>query len=315
MGKVLVSPLNWGLGHATRCVPLIRRLAAEGHEVVLAADGIAYEYFSHELPDFELLKAPAYHIRYSEGNSQIGAMLRNLPGILRSITREHVWLKNLLAEKAFDMVVSDNRFGLWNKNVRSVYMTHQLMIKMPQSLKLLEPLAAFIHRFIIGHFDECWIPDYADNRFNLSGDLSHKYILPPHAKFIDPLSRFSGADISVVDSTFDIVVIISGPEPQRTVFEKFVLERYIQSSEKILVLQGMPNQCHSENIRNITLLSHLDDSMLAKYLLGCRKIISRSGYSTIMDLNALKCLHKTEFYPTPGQTEQEYLASIHKSDQ
>ena len=310
--SVLICPLNWGLGHASRCVPIIKHLSDEGNNITIVADEFPLEFLRLEFPELSFIEYSSYPIQYSKGKSQIGAMLRCAPQILGKIISEHRWLKKLLKREHFDMIISDNRFGMWNKRVKSVYITHQLMIKMPKRLRFMEPVIWRFHRLFISKYDECWIPDY-EGAGNLSGDLSHKYALPPNAKFIGPLSRFSLLKNIVPNDEYNTVCILSGVEPQRSIFEKELIERFENASEKTLIIQGKPQQeKQAQTINNITLVSHLESSELAAVLLGTKRIISRSGYSTIMDLEALGCLQKAEFIPTPGQTEQEYLAEIHK---
>ncbi len=307
--KVLVCPLNWGLGHATRCVPIIRNLMTEGHEPVIAADGFPLAFLQQEFPSLRFIEFSSYSIYYSAGKSQVGAMIFNLPNILIGIINEHLWLRDLLRTEHFDWVISDNRFGMWNRQVHSVYMTHQLMVKMPVNLIYLESLVHQIHKAFINRYDECWIPDR--ETAGLTGDLSHKYPLPRNAKFIGPQSRFQGMENIEPNMDFEVVAMISGVEPQRTIFEDDLMLKYKNRAEKTLIIRGKPNASKNEKqIGNITLVSHLQDSELAAVLLGAKKIICRSGYSSIMDLDALKCLHKAEFVPTPGQTEQEYLFSV-----
>jgi len=306
--RILICPLNWGLGHATRCVPIIRKFVSEGHEVLLAADGFPLEFLKSEFPGLKMLELPSYAVQYSEGNTQVGAMIRSLPNILRGIYREHNWLRGLLKTEHFDLVISDNRFGLWTKRTECIYMTHQLMIKMPEGLKMFEPLAWWLHRQIINRFSTCWIPDYEEKN-GFSGDLAHKYRLPLNAKFVGPLTRFLPPETYKPDTSHDVVALVSGVEPQRTLFENQMVQRFANSKEKVLILTGKPATKNNRlQIGNISFATHIADAELASYLLGAKKIISRSGYSTIMDLHQLKCLQKAEFIPTPGQTEQEYLA-------
>lgn len=308
MKKVLVCPLNWGLGHATRCVPIIHQLIEQGYQIVIASDGYPLQFLKQEFPHLSFIESASYPVSYSSGKSQIWAMLRSSPKILKAIYREHQWLKKLVERESYDMVISDNRFGLWNKNIKSVYITHQLMVKMPKGLKFLEPVVWRFHRFFITRYNECWIPDTND-KHNLSGDLSHKYKLPRNAKFIGALSRFRLLKDICPDFEYETIAVISGLEPQRTLFEKDLIVRFKETKEKALIVQGQPQEKKIEQkAGNLTIISHLDSDELAFCLLGAKKIICRSGYSTIMDLSALNCLHKTEFIPTPGQTEQEYLA-------
>ncbi len=308
--KILVCPLNWGLGHATRCVPIIRNYLANGHDVTIAADGFPLQFLKLTFPNLRILELPSYSVRYSAKNTQVAAMLRNLPFIIKGIYKEHQWLKKLLKTETFNLVISDNRFGLWTKQVECIYMTHQLMIKMPTALKVLEPAVWWLHRQIINQYNKCWIPDFEQNS-GLSGDLAHKYPLPKNAQFIGIQTRFTASDSTFNNKSYDVVAIVSGIEPQRTLFENQLRKRFEKSDEKILIVCGKPTEnLNKQEFENITLVSHLPDGELAIYLTGAKKIIARSGYSTIMDLNALNCLQKTEFIPTPGQTEQEYLAQF-----
>jgi hypothetical protein len=308
--KILICPLNWGLGHATRCVPVIRQLLKENYKPVIVSDGFPLAFLKLEFPSLRFIEYPSYSIYYAAGKSQVGAMIFNLPSILVGIIQEHFWLKKLVQSEHFDQVISDNRFGMWNKKVHCIYITHQVMVKMPSYLKFLEPLVHQIHLGIINRYNECRIPDWKE-KGGLSGDLSHKYPLPGNAIFIGPLSRFQGPENIQPNTEFDAVAVISGIEPQRSLFEMSLVKRFENTNQKILIVAGQPGYKRAEtSIGNITIVSHLQDNELASFLLGTRKIIARSGYSTIMDLAALNCLHKAELIPTPGQTEQEYLASI-----
>jgi uncharacterized protein (TIGR00661 family) len=309
--KVLICPLNWGLGHATRCIPIIRKYVHDGHQVTLVADGYPSQLLLYEFPSLKILSLPSYPIRYSAKNSQVMTLLRQLPQLVISVFKEHKWLSNLLKTESFDLVISDNRFGLWTRKTECIYITHQLMIKMPCQLKMLEPIAWWLHRQIINKYTHCWIPDYEHNG-NLSGDLAHKYRLPTNASFIGPQSRFENPNLENMDKRFEIVAIISGIEPQRTLFQDQLVKRYEYSMQKVLLICGTPSENQEiKKINNITRVSHLPDKEFIKYLLGAEKIIARSGYSTIMDIHALNCLAKAEFIPTPGQTEQEYLYKYH----
>lgn len=309
--KILVCPLNWGLGHATRCVPIIRQLLAENHEPVIVADGFPLAFLRQEFPTLRFIEYPSYDVYYATGKSQVGAMIFNFPNIIKGIVAEYVWLHNLLRSEHFDQVISDNRFGMWNKRVHSVYVTHQLMIKMPDNLKFLEPLVHHIHKFFVNRYDECWIPDRVENG-GLSGDLSHKYPLPRNTRFIGTLSRFQGLKNIQPNTDFDVVSVISGLEPQRTIFEDSLILKYKNRMEKTLIIRGQPQaENYKRQIGNVTLVPHMADAELAAVLIGAKRIVCRSGYSSIMDLDAIDCLRKAELIPTPGQTEQEYLSAMH----
>ena len=311
--RVLVAPLNWGLGHASRCVPLIRRMLEQGHEVVLGGDGESLTLLRKHYPDLPVLPLAPLDLRYSGGKRQVCAMLRALPRIIRSTWLDHRMLADYLRYEQIDQVISDNRFGLWSPRVHCVYITHQLAIALPQPWRCLEPLAERCHRRIISRYNECWIPDLSDGQ-GLAGRLSHPRRLPDNAKYIGVLSRFAGKTFTP-DTTYDVVAVLSGLEPQRTLFEQEICHRYEQSDSRILVVRGKM-QVPPTVLRHgaLTVAPWLDDAHLAAYMLGAKRIICRSGYSSVMDLYALGVLHKVEFHPTPGQPEQIYLATHLKKE-
>lgn len=309
--KVLICPLNWGLGHATRCVPIIRQHLHKGDVVTIAADGLPLSFLKEQFPALRFIRLPSYPVRYSAGKRQTGAMISMLPGLISGIIREHRWLKKIQQTEKFDLIISDNRFGLWHKSTNCIYITHQLMIKMPQSLLALESLVWRLHALYIKRYTECFIPDFESNT-NLSGDLSHKYPLTASCRFIGPLSRFSNISFRPSNEVYDVVCLISGPEPHRTMFEKDMIRQFEGAELRTLIVQGLPgNLGNRKNTKNLKIVPHLNDENMAAVLLSANKIICRSGYSTIMDLHALNCLSKADFIPTPGQTEQEYLHEYH----
>ncbi len=317
--NVLVAPLNWGLGHASRCIPIIRQLIQDGHTPILASDGQALTLLKQTFPDLTAINLPSYNIRYSRSNTQLWAILKSLPTIIQASIQEHQLLKEIVEQYQIEQIISDNRFGLWHRAVHSIYISHQLMIKMPKGFKFLEKTAWRLHRWIINQYDACHIPDY-EGIDNLSGDLSHLYPLPKNASFIGPLSRFKSSNLDQVAKplkTYHSIAIISGPEPQRSIFEKELITQFKDKQDSILLIQGKPEetknsiQTPSDISVNIDIVPHLEDADFMAHLLAASKIICRAGYSTIMDLDAINCLHKAVFIPTPGQTEQVYLADYH----
>ena len=346
--RVLVAPLNWGLGHATRCVPIIRGLIEQGHEVVIAADGYPLRFLRREFPHLEWVEFEGLKVRYADGQSQVGAMLRQLPSFVRGIWREHKELKRIVEAHDIDVVVSDNRFGLWCKGIHSVYMTHQLMVKMPRGLQWMEWGVWRLHRWFIKHYDECWVPD-VEGEGNLSGDLSHKYPLLKNTRFIGPLSRFSTTPIRWEDvrveaealdlrQRYDVVAVISGPEPHRTNLEREITDYRLQITDNsqqstvngqqtltpfgqgsktdgfsLLIIQGLPadDLRLAEHKDGVDYIPHLPTGLLQWYMQEAKEIVCRSGYSSIMDLYTIG--RKAHLIPTPGQTEQEYLKIIHNS--
>lgn len=325
--KILVAPLNWGLGHASRCVPLVQRFVDEGHEVILGGDGESLTLLRRHFPRLRYVYLAPLNLRYSAGKRQVWAMLKALPKLWAWSVKDHTMLKALLREEHIDCVVSDNRFGLWGAkaNCQSpiaksqepttfIYITHQLHIMLPRPWKWLEPLAERLHARIYTRYNKVWVPDFEDIRQSLAGELSHTGTQFPII-YIGPLSRFDKSQLSGTGDRYDVVAVLSGLEPHRTLLEKEILARYQDTKERLLIVEGL---LHHPNTRikrgNITIVPSLPDKELAAALAGARHIIVRSGYSTIMDLHTLGLLADSqppatiELIPTPGQPEQEYLA-------
>ncbi|HTR81805.1 MAG TPA: glycosyltransferase [Bacteroidota bacterium] len=302
--RILVAPLDWGLGHATRCIPIIRELGKHDCEVIVAADGRPYELLKREFPSLMMVRLPGISISYPEkGNMALGIIMQ-FPSIIASILREHRAMKKIHKELRIDGIVSDNRFGLFTKKIPSVYVTHQIAIEMPRSFLWASQFVRWLHKAVIRRYTECWIPDF-DGEKNLSGKLSHGFALPKNAKFVGPLSRMER--ISAPSQEYEILVVLSGPEPQRTVFENMLVEQLKFIPQKTLLVRGIPEK--NQRIRisdSCIVVSHLDSDALNKAMAAAAIIIARPGYSTIMDLDALG--KKAILIPTPGQTEQEYLA-------
>lgn len=302
--KVLVAPLDWGLGHATRCIPIIQELLLQGDEVLIAADGNTRQLLKKEFPELKFISLRGYRINYSSILPMSLSMALQSPKILLRIFREHQELKKIIREHSIDAIISDNRYGLWNKKIQSVFITHQVMIKCPPLLKFLEPLLYRINKYFISKYDNCWIPD---DEKNLSGDLSNQYTLPPNAKFIGTLSRWKKEKIISTEKKYDLLCIISGPEPHRNAFEKLLIKQLSNSDLKALIVCGKPGEQFETQINNrITIISHLESKKLLEAVAVSEKVICRAGYSGIMDLVAVK--KDAVLVPTPGQTEQIYLA-------
>ncbi len=309
--KILIAPLNWGLGHATRCVPLIRRYMAQGHEVVIGGDGESLIWLYRYFPSVRFVELAPLAVRYSASSSQVGAMLRLLPALIRFSREDHRRLRHLLELEHFDVIISDNRFGLYHKDITSIYMTHQLTIRCPKGLRLFEPLLRGLHRMVYRHYDEVWIPDYEDPARSLAGELSHPKHLPSYCKYIGPLSRFQ--DIQPTKPSpyqASTVAILSGPEPHRSLFEEHLLTP--TNSHSLLIVRGLVTRPFMVvKHADVTLVPWLKDDDLVPLLRQADHIICRSGYSSIMDLHTLGLLSKTKLIPTHGQPEQSYLATIH----
>jgi len=296
--KIIVSPLDWGLGHATRCVPIIRSLLEQGAEVEIASTLYHKKIFAQEFPNLIWHEAPAYNIKYPKHGWQMPFwLLGKAPHIKKIAREENKWLAALCEKQKYTQIISDNRFGFFNKKIKSIYITHQLRIAFPAPFTVFEKIGETWHKTIMKNFNEIWVPDYEEFP-GLAGKLSHPSYKDKRIKYIGPLSRLAPPPASDVKKEYDILALISGPEPMRTIFEKQVRKILSKTKGNHYIVTGKIDE---ENI---------SAAELREKILASRKILCRSGYSTIMDLHLLKA--NAVFIPTPGQTEQIYLASISK---
>ena len=308
--RVLVSPLDWGLGHATRIITIVKTLQNYDVQVLIAADGAVARLLGAEFLGIEILPLKGYRVKYSRAKKNfIFKLLAQFPSVFSSIKGENHWLKNTVKEYKIDAVISDNRFGLYNKNIPCVYITHQLFIETGK--KWMSNFAQKIHYKYINRFTECWVPDFKED-ITLAGKLSHPKKLPKvPVKYLGPLSRFKKEDAIISN---DLLIILSGPEPQRSIWEKEILQQVKDVSGAVILVRGLPGS--TENIAtapNVIVHNHLPAKELNSLILRSAMILSRSGYSTVMDLVALQ--KKAILVPTPGQPEQEYLADYLKQQQ
>jgi len=306
--RILVAPLDWGLGHATRCVPVIEKLLSYNVDVVIAADNRPLEFLKKEFPHLQYINLPGVQVNYPKSGSMSLKMLRLMPKLWKSIKAENKVLKSIIKEHNIDAVISDNRYGLYSNDVYSVFITHQITIKPPVFIKKTGKLLGKITRFLINRFDECWIPDY-EGKINLSGELSHVDNISDSIHFIGPLSRFfldeeSGTD---EDYSYDFAAILSGPEPQRSIFQELLFAQLRKTDLRGVIVLGIPEKTETFKLtEDIEVHSHLPTHSLDEIMRKSRLIICRPGYTGIMDIGALG--KKAILIPTPGQTEQEYLA-------
>lgn len=304
--RILICPLDWGLGHATRSIPLIQQLQTEGAEVIIAADLAPLKVLRDTFPELEWVSFPGLEIRYPKSGNMALYIASLLPALWKMALQEHAQIEAWVKSLHLDGILSDNRYGAYSHHVPSVFMTHQLFIKGSEFMQWTEPLIRMLNRHMIQKFDACWVPDYAGEN-NLSGDLSHGKALPlPETHYLGPLSRFTsvGADIPNPESD-EILVLLSGPEPQRSMLEEKIRQQIRNSDLKALIVRGKPGAAEIPDTENIRSVSHMNTHDLAHAIRNARHIICRAGYSTLMDLYALG--RSALIIPTPGQTEQEYL--------
>ncbi|NNK81462.1 MAG: glycosyltransferase [Flavobacteriales bacterium] len=293
----LVAPLNWGLGHATRCIPLISEYLEKGWQIHMASDGDALELLRREFPKLIFHDLPAYDVRYSRSSeSMMMTMVSQIPKIKARISKEKKWLDRFLMNQHLDLIISDNRYGLHHDSVKSVIICHQLNIKTP----IMSGVVSGLHARYLNRFDECWIPDSEDRR--LSGDLSAGELKIP-VRFIGPLSRLHRAECHCDPVPF--LAILSGPEPQRSLLEKALIP-VLRTIPNTILIRGIIKDESQSFDGELKIIGNLGSRKL-EGLINCSEVvICRSGYSSIMDLCAMK--KEGVLIPTPGQPEQQYLA-------
>jgi predicted glycosyltransferase len=300
--KVVIAPLDWGLGHATRIIPIIRYLVDSGRTVTVAATSAGINVIKTEYPNLEYLTIPGYAMDYPrKGRYFAFHMIRRLPRLLAAIRHEYRWLRRAQQIHRWDLIISDNRYGFRHPDVPSVLITHQINIRTEISSGA-DRLVKKLNHSIINRFDTCWIPDQKDLP-GLAGMLSHGQI-PSRARYIGPLSRLTPQPPS---RRSGLLIMLSGPEPQRTMIESSLLNAMKNYSGKVTLVRGLPE---ADDIpaasNNHTLLNHLPAEALGRCMAEAELVICRAGYSSVMDLVCTGT--PAVLIPTPGQTEQEYLA-------
>lgn len=299
--RVLVAPLDWGLGHATRSIRVISALRNAGTDVIIAADGPAALLLKKEFPELPILLLEGYHIRYGKGRGLVFRLLFQYFRVKKVIRRENNWLQKIIHEKEIDGVISDNRFGLNSPKVPCVFITHQLYIE--TGYKWLSRQAQKINYSYINRFHECWVPDEAEKK-NYAGILSHPTKSPSvPVHYAGLLSRFQARK---EETAFKYLFLLSGPEPQRSMLEEKII-KLISGKKNMAIVRGLPEGSREKiDLPGIQSWEHLPAKILNEVICSSEIVICRSGYSTIMDLVALQ--KQAILIPTPGQKEQEYLA-------
>lgn len=301
---ILVAPLHWGLGHATRCIPIINALLQEGYDVLLGSDGAALLILRKEFPTLPFVELTPYNITYPKKGKWFKLKLfLKLPEIIKAMNAEKKIIRKLVAEKKIQGIISDNRMGVRSKKIPSVFISHQLNVLSGNT----SFFSSKMHQKIIKKYNECWVPDVAD-AINLTGKLGHPKRLKFPVKYIGPLSRMEKREL---EKKYDVLILLSGPEPQRTLLEVKMMECFINSPKKVLLVRGVVEEENQVYVKdNITIVNFMQSKDLERSINESKIVVSRSGYTTIMDLAAME--KDAFFIPTPGQYEQKYLAKLLK---
>jgi hypothetical protein len=313
MGSVLVTPLNWGLGHAMRDIPVIKILLDHGHDVTIAACGNALMALQREFPSCRFIEFEDYPSPYSSGRFFLPKMVLSFPGLLRAVARERRETGRILSRNNYDLVISDNRLGVYSSKVPSLFITHQLHFHLPPYFWPVELYASALNRFHHSKFDRVIVPDNPPGPLSLAGKLSRPDTDSSRARvfFAGILSGTPKLDVA---ADLDYLVQISGPEPQRTRLEEILLPMAQELDGSMVVLLGSPQKKYGiTGTGNCSIRTYVTSEEKASLMNRAKFVICRSGYTTMMELAELG-KKAGLFIPTPGQTEQEYLSRYYEQN-
>lgn len=307
MGHVFISPLNWGLGHSTRDIPIINELLSHGHEVTIGTSGNALALLKRECPECNFILFKDYPAPYSASRFFLPKFVASIPILLRALARERKKLDQILADNKFDLIISDNRMGVYSNKIPSYFITHQLRFSLPSYLYPFEMLTIPVNSFFHIKYDGVIVPDIAPNGSNLSGKLCRSNLDATNQR-VYYAGILTSAKKMRVDEDLDYLIIVSGPEPQRTKLEEIILKQVQKlPGEKVVLLGSPQKERHDKLDEHTTVHSYVSTEEKAELMNRAGFVIARSGYTTMMEIAELDKKHGL-FTPTPGQTEQEYLS-------
>jgi uncharacterized protein (TIGR00661 family) len=308
--RVLVAPLDWGLGHATRCIPVISELLKHDCDVMVAGSGASLELLKKEFPVLIFFALPGYAPVYPKNEGMVFRMALQLPHFLKTIRTEHEEIQTIIRRHGIDVVISDNRYGCWSSNAVTVFITHQSNVLMPRRFGWLGRWVRTLNEKYMRRFDLCWIPD-VPGEGSVAGDLIRfGTVAHPRTSFIGPLSRFRFTP--ALNSETDVLAICSGPEPQRSILEQRLLQELEKAALRYVLVRGVIEEGAPRYTHNGVVHNYLVSSEMEHLIKASRLVLARSGFSTVMDMMALG--KKAVFIPTPEQTEQMYLAERMKDN-
>lgn len=299
---IFIAPIDWGMGHASRCVSIINTLLHQ-NKIIIGITHLNRNYFNQHFPDLQKIELPSYSIRYSSVIPVWIIILMQSKKIKSIIKKERSLTTEIIKKHNINLIISDNRFGLTQKNTESIFITHQLNLKTP----IFSFFANKLNRRYIHQFNEVWVPDAKNKNERLSGQLSDSKNIKIPVKYIGAQSALK--DLEIISSQqpkYDILILLSGIEPQRKILENKLASVFKNSAKKIILVRGS-DQSFNFDFGNINVINFAFGNQLKNLIINCETIICRSGYSTLMDLKLID-KKKIILIPTPGQTEQEYLA-------
>ena len=295
--------MDWGLGHVSRTIPIIKNLLKRGHTVITCGNQNIKTIYKEEFKSLKHIDFKGYNPKYSKGNNQGLVMIKQSSKFFNLIKEEGKFADKIASEMNLDYIISDNRFGFRSKHTTNIFICHQINIQGPLLLKI---MMRKINYGFIKKFDQCWIPDL-NGKEKLSGKLSINKFKNCH--YIGTLSRFNKVCKPKEKWTYKYLAILSGPEPQRSILEKKIIQAFNELDAQCAIIQGVPSN-EKLRLNKIDFFPHLKTMDFFNIIDNSETIICRSGYSSIMDLSTLQ--KQVILIPTPGQTEQEYLSKYHQ---
>jgi len=306
--KIIYGVCSWGLGHATRSLPVIRKLIEEGNDLAIISNGRALELLKKELgKDIEYFDIQDYPMLLSENSRQFMAKsVIYWPAFIKRMESGLQKLQKILENRKCDKIISDGRYDIYSRKIPSFFISHQIRIMNPLRIKMFERGSEIFNLFFFKRFAGVIVPDYKED--DLSGDLSHNLHRIDENKlhYVGVLSDFKKKKTK---KDIDYLISLSGPEPQRTLLENKLFSQIDNLTGKIVVTLGTTEKNQKLNKNNIQIYSFLKKEGRIDFLNKTKLVVSRSGYSTIMDLAVIGT--KALLIPTPGQIEQEYLGQYH----
>ncbi len=306
--KIIYAVCSWGLGHATRSLPIIRKLVNENHDLTIISHGRSLQLLKNELgKNLDFIELEDYPMLLSDNSRQFMAKsMIYWPNFIGRLHNGFTYVKKLLEKEKFDRIISDARYDIYSRSIPSFFISHQMRIMNPLRLKMFESGSEIFNLFFFKRYAGVIVPDYEED--NLSGDLSHNLHRIDEEKlhYVGVLSDFRKKKKK---KDIDYLVSISGPEPQRTNLEEKIMSQVKDLKGKVVLTLGKTENVDKYNSKNIETYSFLPKKEREDFLNRAKLVISRSGYSTILDLSVIGA--KALMTPTPGQIEQEYLAEYH----
>lgn len=311
--NILLSPLEWGLGHATRLSSIVEELLNDNHMVIIAADGLPYNFLQKRFPQLIIERVPLKQIVYAQSKRGFFfKLMAQMPAFFRSIKNTQRTIDLLVKKYNIDLIISDNRYGFIHPDIPSVFITHQLRPMPPKPWRCCQSIFGYFHLWLLRKYQFIWVADF-EGEENVVGKLSRIPWKNKRIRHIGPQSWLRKFETNLENKPpeYDILVMLSGPEPHRTELEKKLLSILRDlPDKKIIVLQGLPESKSESPLDDskgsIRIVNHLPGEQITELIKNTPTIICRAGVVTVFDLSVLQ--RPALLIPTPGQTEQEYVA-------